>query len=228
LLIQILHSDLALHKKGSLINVKLGLHTAEACGQRITQRSLFVLDVPANLWINTVTQVPSKDMRFLHYITILILLASPGAFAGQPAYENAFSPKQGATELIISTINKAHKTIKMAAYTFTSIPIANALIQAKHHGVEVEIVLDRRQSNGRGNLFNYLIENGVLVKRNGNYAIMHNKFIIIDNKVLELGSFNYTKAAEKRNAENVLVIRRAPKIIKEYTEQWDKLWQEAE
>jgi len=58
--------------------------------------------------------------------------------------------------------------------------------------------------------------------------VMHDKFIIIDQAVLELGSFNYTKAAEEKNAENVLVIRDVPTVIKNYAAEWDKLWQESQ
>ena len=57
---------------------------------------------------------------------------------------------------------------------------------------------------------------------------MHNKFMVIDNQVLELGSFNYTKAAEEKNAENVLVIHDDPQIVQDYAAQWRKLWQEGE
>ena len=181
-----------------------------------------------NLWINADTQVLVGNMRFLRYITILILLSSPATFAGEPTYENAFSPDQGATQLVVSTIEKAQQTIRVAAYTFTSRPIADALIEAKNRGVDVKVVLDKRQSHGRGNLFDYLSENSIETRKDGHYAIMHDKFIIIDKDVLELGSFNYTKAAEEKNAENVLVVRDVPAVIKNYAAEWDKLWQESE
>ena len=57
---------------------------------------------------------------------------------------------------------------------------------------------------------------------------MHDKFIVIDDSTLELGSFNYTTAAEKRNAENVLVIHGSGKVVQDYARQWRKLWNEAE
>lgn len=167
-------------------------------------------------------------MPRIRFFLLFLLLASPQVYAETPVYEHAFSPDQGATKLVISTINEAHSMIRVAAYTFTSLPIADALIEAKRRGVDVRVVLDKRQSHGRGNLFNYLVDNSIEVRKDGHYAIMHNKFIIIDQEVLELGSFNYTKAAEKRNAENVLVIRDVPAMIKNYAAEWDKLWQESE
>lgn len=166
-------------------------------------------------------------MRKLRNLLLLFLLMVSPANAGEPKYESAFSPNQGATDLIVSTIQDAKKSIHVAAYGFTSKPIADALIDAKERGIDVKVVVDKKQSNGRGNVVAYLSEKGIPVKKNGNYAIMHNKFIIIDHKVLELGSFNYTKAAEEKNAENVFVLRRAPKVIKSYVDQWNKLWKEA-
>lgn len=165
-------------------------------------------------------------MRYLRILVLILCLASPLAQAAEPKYEHAFSPEQGATELIVSTLNKANKSIYVAAYVFTSRPIADALIDAADRGLDVKVVVDAKQSRGRGNLSDYLANHNVPVHKNGNYAIMHNKFMIIDQKVLELGSFNYTKAAEEKNAENVFVLRRAPKVIKSYTEQWNKLWLE--
>ncbi|MDR3424661.1 MAG: phospholipase D-like domain-containing protein [Alphaproteobacteria bacterium] len=143
------------------------------------------------------------------------------------ALEDSFSPHQGATALIVKVIGEAQKTIRVAAYTFTSSPIADALIKAHQRGVDVRVVLDERQENGRGNLAGILKANNIPIRANGRYAIMHDKFIVIDNKAVELGSFNYTKAAEERNAENALVVRDSPQVVADYTQQWEKLWEEA-
>ena len=39
------------------------------------------------------------------------------------------------------------------------------------------------------------------------HAIAHNKVMILDDEIVITGSFNFTKAAEERNAENLLIIR---------------------
>jgi len=166
-------------------------------------------------------------MKYARFILLLIIFASSQALAGDDQVEDAFSPKEGATELIISTIAKAHKIIRVAAYTFTSQAIADALIDAAHNGVDVKVVIDMRQSNGRASLAKYLVDNGIPTRKNGDYAIMHNKFMVIDDNILELGSFNYTKAAEEKNAENVLVLHPTQKIIDDYSSHWNTLWSEA-
>lgn len=162
-------------------------------------------------------------MRIIFFI---FLIFSFPVFAAQDI-EDAFSPNQGATALVIKTIRKAEESIRVAAYSFTSQPIADALVEASKNGVDVKIVLDKSQRKSPRSLASLLREAGVPTRINSHYAIMHNKFMIIDGKVLELGSFNYTRAAEKKNAENVLVIHNDQEIIADYEKQWEKMWDEA-
>jgi phosphatidylserine/phosphatidylglycerophosphate/cardiolipin synthase-like enzyme len=156
----------------------------------------------------------------------IFLLFFPVTAFAQPTTEEAFSPHQGATALIVRTIGEAQKSVYIAAYSFTSQPIADALVQAHQQGIDVEVVLDKSQSKGRHKLVDFLEANNIPTRINAHYAIMHSKFMIIDDKVLELGSFNYTKAAENKNAENVLVLHNDPQAISSYMQQWKKLWDE--
>lgn len=167
-------------------------------------------------------------MKLFSLLLLVILYATNPSYAAKPSIESAFSPKQGATELVLKTIHKAKKSIHVAAYSFTSKPIAEALVNGYEQGIDVKVVLDKSQRNGRGSLYKFLQEHNVPTRINSKYAIMHNKFMIIDGKILELGSFNYTKNAEEKNAENVLVIHRNKKIIKDYSKQWNRLWKESE
>ena len=169
-------------------------------------------------------------------LTILLILSFmllanfifPSAMAESNAItsmEDAFSPHQGATELVVKTIGQAKKSIHVAAYSFTSRPIASALAAAHDKGVDVEVVLDKSQKNGW--IMQCLKDHKIPARFNYQYSIMHDKFMVIDEKTLELGSFNYTRAAEDNNAENVLVIHDAKKVVKDYSKQWKKLWEEA-
>jgi hypothetical protein len=56
-------------------------------------------------------------MKFTRFLIVIVFLFSSFAYASDEHIEDAFSPKQGATELITSTIAQAHKTIRVAAYT---------------------------------------------------------------------------------------------------------------
>ncbi|WP_438819374.1 phospholipase D-like domain-containing protein [Klebsiella pneumoniae] len=64
------------------------------------------------------------------------------------------------------------------------------------------------------------------VHLNGRYAIMHNKFMVIDGKNVQTGSFNYTASAVSRNAENVLLIEDAPQLAETYQREFNRLWDE--
>ncbi|WP_394326298.1 phospholipase D-like domain-containing protein [Enterobacter cloacae] len=71
-----------------------------------------------------------------------------------------------------------------------------------------------------------LIANFATVPLNGRYAIMHNKFMVIDGKNVQTGSFNYTASAVSRNAENVLLIEDAPQLAETYQREFNRLWDE--
>ena len=136
-------------------------------------------------------------------------------------WEVYFSPHGGATDAIIRELNKAKSTILVQAYTFTSAPIAKALLNAHKRRVKVEVILDKSQSTQKYSSATFLRNVGIPVKIDALHAIAHNKVMVIDGETVITGSFNFTKAAEESNAENLLVIR-----DKELAERYTKNWQE--
>ena len=166
-------------------------------------------------------------MKFICCLLVFLLTVSPVAGAAEVQIETAFSPQQGATDLVVKTIAKAHKSIRVAAYLLTSRRIANALIKAERNGVDVKVVIDKQQNDtARGSLAGYLKDNGVQIRENGRYTNMHDKFMVIDSDIIEAGSFNYTRTAEDQNAENVLVLQGAAQVVQDYQKQWNRLWEE--
>jgi phosphatidylserine/phosphatidylglycerophosphate/cardiolipin synthase-like enzyme len=126
-----------------------------------------------------------------------------------------FSPG-GSLDLLVSTIKSAKREIDVAAYEFTSTTVADALIAAHERGVIVRVVADAKGNKGKGYSKIYSLANhGVSVRLDAHYAIMHNKILVIDDATVQTGSYNYTRAAEVRNAENVVVIHDA-KLAGEY------------
>src|ERR1039458_777445 len=103
----------------------------------------------------------------------------------------AFSPDRGATELVVRTIESAKKTVRVAAYSFTSKPIAQALLADAKRGVDVKVVVDKSQSAARYTAATILTNQGIPVRVDYRYAIMHDKFIVVDGETVEEGSFNY-------------------------------------
>jgi len=56
---------------------------------------------------------------------------------------------------------------------------------------------------------------------------MHNKFIVIDADTVETGSFNFTYAAQRKNAENVLMLWHAGAVARLYVQRFNELWAES-
>jgi phosphatidylserine/phosphatidylglycerophosphate/cardiolipin synthase-like enzyme len=102
------------------------------------------------------------------------------------------------------------------------------LVDANKRGVQVRAVLDKSQLSERYSGATSLANAGVPVCINSRYAIMHNKFLVIDGQAVETGSFNYTKAAAGKNAENAIVIRSVPSVVQAYAAEWKRLWDESE
>lgn len=141
--------------------------------------------------------------------------------------EAGFSPGN-AQNLVISEIKKAKKTIDLAAYAFTSKEIAQELISAKINGVHVRVIADKKMNSQKYSIVDDLQNYGIETRLNNKYSIHHNKFMVIDNKVVQTGSFNYTAGAVNRNAENVIIIRGDKKLAGKYGEEFNRLWTESE
>lgn len=139
-------------------------------------------------------------------IFLLALFATP-AFAG--VSQTCFTPQQDCTALIVSTISAAKKSIDVQAYSFTSAPILAALAQAEGRGVDVQILLDKSNVSARYDVTNYLQNHNIFFLIDNKPAIAHNKVMVIDGITLITGSFNFTKAAQYKNAENVFIIQDA-------------------
>ena len=161
-------------------------------------------------------------------ISIFCLVSSPTFTFPQEKpttcnLEVYFSPHGGCTEAISRELNKAKSTVLVQAYSFTSAPIAKALLNAHKRGIKVEVILDKSQKTHKYSSATFLYNQGIPVKIDAQHAIAHNKVMIIDGETVITGSFNFTKAAEENNAENLLVIR-----DKKLAERYIKNWQEHE
>ncbi len=135
------------------------------------------------------------------------------------AAEVYFSPHGGCTEAVVRELGKAKKTVLVQAYSFTSKPIAAALVAAHQRGVVVTIILDDGDVTGTGTMIDVVVAGGDTVLLDAKHAIAHNKVMVIDGAVVLTGSFNFTAAAENSNAENLLVLRSADLAAK-YTANW--------
>ena len=155
-------------------------------------------------------------------------IRQPNKVQATGTIEVAFSPNGGGAALIIRTIGEAKKTIQVQAYSFTNADIDKALLDAHKRGVNVRVVLDKSQETEKYTSATFLANAGVPVRIDDDFAIAHSKIMIIDGETVITGSFNFTKAAEERNAENVLVIRSNRELAKLYLQNWQWRWDASE
>lgn len=173
-------------------------------------------------------------MRFPRWLVLSCgLCLTPHAAALHPAQQVeevvtaqiAFTPGDDAARIIIDALHAARGQILVQAFSFTHRDIARALIEARARGVDVQVIADAEQTE--------LIENtvvpelaaaGVPVFLDQEHIAAHDKVIVIDEghpwAVVITGSYNFTFAAQSRNAENLLLLRGGPRIIRAYADNW--------
>lgn len=132
-----------------------------------------------------------------------------------------FSPGGSAMDAIHAELNRATKNVRFMAFSMTDKNILNIMLQKKAAGVKVEGVFDTCLIP-QYSIYWDLKKNGVLTLGDGNQALMHHKVIIIDDSTVITGSYNFSKSAQNKNQENMLIIK-SPLIAKQYVDEYYKI-----
>lgn len=149
-------------------------------------------------------------------------------FAATGTVQVAFTPGDPIDEILIGVISQARQQVLVQAFSFTHKRIARALVDAHRRGVRVEVLADDRQDRQlEGSVLADLVRNGVTVWLDPKQSSAHNKVMIIDagtpGAVLVTGSYNFTYSAQRRNAENVLVMRGNVALAGAFVDNWQRL-----
>jgi phosphatidylserine/phosphatidylglycerophosphate/cardiolipin synthase-like enzyme len=140
-------------------------------------------------------------------------------FEADANYTVCFVPGEDCEGVIVAEIYQARGVILVQAYSFTSMPIAKALVSAKQRGVSVQVILDKSQRSERYSGATFLGNAGIRTLIDEQPSIAHSKIIIIDGVSVITGSFNFTHSAQQYNAENLIVIRDGV-LAQHYTQNW--------
>lgn len=201
-------------------------HGVTISGQhRVRSERLSGGEFCAFLWAGNLAArcVFRKAMRILIAALFLALCAPSGwtaEISTRPAkWSVYFSPHGGCTEAVVDALSKAKSTVLVQAYSFTSAPIAKALVEAHRRGVKVEVILDKSQWTEKYSSATFVHNNGIPCFIDAQHAIAHNKVMVIDGQTVITGSFNFTRAAEDNNAENLLVVHDVDMAGK-YAQNW--------
>lgn len=136
-----------------------------------------------------------------------------------------FSPNNGCRDLILRELESADSLIVLAIYSFTSFELARALVEAKGRGVEVRVVTDEGQNQGKYSKTEYLVDSDIPLRYRSGDGCMHHKFAVIDDEITITGSYNWSQSAEVRNDENLLIID-SKDLAKQYSNEFYQLWEE--
>lgn len=162
---------------------------------------------------------------------------SPSYPLEQASVKVGFSPEGTAQLLVLEAIRAAKETLHIAAYALTAIDISRALLDAQQRGVRIFITIDgnlatsqllQNKARGEPSAIALLAAAPVSLRFNYRYGAHHDKYMIIDQQHIQTGSFNYSRAAEKRNSENVILLYHVPELAAAYLGHWRARWEEAE
>ncbi len=160
-------------------------------------------------------------MRLLKLALLIVFFTTPSFAFDADVEQVCFSPSGNCQNLIIQYIENAKEEIKVQAYSFTSAPIAKALLSAYQRGIAVEVLLDKSQKTEKYSIYKFFENQGIPVQIDAAHAIAHNKIIIIDQQIVITGSYNFTQAAESKNAENIIVLE-SKELANIYLRNWGK------
>jgi phospholipase D len=146
-------------------------------------------------------------------------LSGPEPDSYNPVISVCFTPNPQCKSKIISLIKSAKESILVQAYSFTDTEIAQELVKSHQSGISISTILDKSNKSGNHSKIDILLKGGIPVFIDTVSGIAHNKVIIIDNKIVVTGSYNFSKAAYSRNAENLVAIN-SPELAEKYTNNW--------
>jgi phosphatidylserine/phosphatidylglycerophosphate/cardiolipin synthase-like enzyme len=148
------------------------------------------------------------------------------------AVQACFSPLGKCSSHIIREIGQAQKEILVAVYAFTSGELAWALVKASQRGVKVQVVVDQEfDATNENSKRSFLEQQRVSIRRVSGLdkgkgpGLMHQKFAVIDRRIVLTGSYNWTLSAENSNDENLLLFRDAGPLAEEYRKEFFRLWE---
>ncbi|MBX9621930.1 MAG: phospholipase D family protein [Alphaproteobacteria bacterium] len=187
--------------------------------KRIKKKSLFQSFFSRDLNVPTyLTFLVGLTLGFILYPTVY--LPWQASSSEKVPLRVCFSPEGQCTDKIVDAINSAQSSISVAAYAFTCPRIAEALRDAYKRGVDVKLLVDRSQLKEKYSQLPFLLKKGIPVYIDSAEGLAHNKIMLFDNRWVLTGSFNFTRAANSKNAENILLID-DPSLAQIYKKNWE-------
>lgn len=151
----------------------------------------------------------------------------PAFFVNSVPVEVYFAPEDHVAKRLVDLIRGAHETIYFLAYSFTSDALGEAVRARAAAGVTVAGVLDAEQATtNEGAEYEAFLQEGLDVRLDGNEGLMHHKVMILDGCTVVTGSYNFSRNAEEKNDENLLIIRNCA-LGEAFTREFWRIYEQA-
>jgi len=166
----------------------------------------------------------SSQARVGQFAMVVFAFALAASLARANDLQVCFTPPlpEGcdATTTVVEALDAAQKQVLVQAWGLVSAPIAQALVQAERRVRDVRVILDKSALRRRHWHPSFLEPAGVLLLIDAEHAIAHSNIIIVDRRTVITGSFNFSRAAQERNAEDLVVIH-SPTLAVQYVRNWN-------
>ena len=133
-----------------------------------------------------------------------------------------FSPDNDIISSLVKEIGSAKTSIHFMAFSFTEDTLGSAMRDRFESGIEIQGVFEKRQISQYSE-YEQMKAAGMSVIQDRNKGTMHHKVIVIDEETVITGSYNFSKNAEERNSENLLIIKGNPDIAQAYLAEFDRI-----
>ncbi|MDE0687255.1 MAG: phospholipase D-like domain-containing protein [Candidatus Poribacteria bacterium] len=133
-----------------------------------------------------------------------------------------FSPDNDILSSLVKEIESAKKSIHFMAFSFTEDTLGSAMRDRFESGIDIQGVFEKRQISQYSE-YEQMKAAGMSVIQDRNKGTMHHKVIVIDEETVITGSYNFSKNAEERNSENLLIIKGNPDIAQAYLAEFDRI-----
>jgi len=151
----------------------------------------------------------------------------PQVQLGSARVEVYFSPQDGVAKHVLQRLDAAKKSIHFLTFSYTADSTAEAMVAQAQAGLQVHGVFESQNAGGTGSAFSRLRQGGVDVLEDGNCYILHHKVIIIDERTVITGSYNFTGSAEKDNDENLVIVD-DPNLARAYLDEFARVYAQAQ
>jgi phosphatidylserine/phosphatidylglycerophosphate/cardiolipin synthase-like enzyme len=150
----------------------------------------------------------------------------PPMSAAGATFETAFSPAGAVSPAVVKALAGAGKSIRVSAREFTSKPVSEALVKAARAGRDVKVVLSRKNNLSPLSAAQFLLTMSYPPHLTISDDSLYTDYIVIDERDVILGDIaGFTdEEEEKKHAANVIIIRNAPELAKQYLAHWQRLW----